>query len=91
MGIRIVKALVLAMIMYFSLRFLGVSAGASLALSLIPSVLGTLNIMAGPAYAITAIIFILACSSTLIPETGIDLDGVVKVVSPLLKKFGLAA
>lgn len=91
MEIRILKALALAMIMFFSLRYLGVSAGASLALSLIPSVLGILDIMAGPAYAITAVVFILACSSTLIPEFGIKMDSVVKLVSPFLKKIGLSA
>jgi hypothetical protein len=68
MVFRIGKSVILAIIMYFSLRFLGISSGASFIVSLIPSVLGSLDVMTGKVYALTGLVFIIACGSALAPD-----------------------
>lgn len=64
---RSVKSIVLFFVMYLSLKYLGVSNGAATVVSLIPLVLGVLNVMTGAAYGIAALVFILAASSALLP------------------------
>jgi len=53
--------------MYLSLRYLGIGNEAAAIASLIPLVLGVLNVMTGMAYSIAALVFILAAFSALLP------------------------
>lgn len=64
---RSIKSIVLFGVMYLSLKYLGVDNGAAIVLSLIPLVLGVLNVMTGAAYAIAALVFILSAFSSLLP------------------------
>jgi hypothetical protein len=64
---RLAKAIFLFAVMYYSLRYLGVARQPSVTVSLIPLVLGILNIMAGPAYGMTAAVFVCAALSSLLP------------------------
>lgn len=63
--IRFLKSAILATVMYFSLRRLGFAAGPSFAFCLVPLVLGALNVMAGVAYGLTGLNFVMACSAAL--------------------------
>ncbi len=87
---RISRALIVAGMMYFSLRYLNISKGTSLAMGLIPAILISLDVMARAAYIMSGTAFILACGSTLFSELNLDMGGLVKSVSPVLKKLGLA-
>jgi len=71
---RIGKALVLGSLMYFSLRVLHFSVGASFFFALVPALLGSLNIMTGTAFGLTGIVFILASGSVLLKEANINLS-----------------
>jgi hypothetical protein len=53
--------------MYLSLKYLGIGNGAAVVVSLIPLVLGVLNVMTGAAYSIAVLVFILAAFSSLLP------------------------
>jgi hypothetical protein len=64
---RSVKSIVLGGVMYLSLRYLGIGNEAAAIASLIPLVLGVLNVMTGAAYSIAALVFILAAFSALLP------------------------
>jgi hypothetical protein len=68
MMFRVVKSIVLFVVMYFSLKFLGISSGSALVVSTIPLVLGILNVMTGAAYGIAAMVFIVAALSALLPS-----------------------
>lgn len=65
---HIVKAAVLAVMMYFSLIFLGFPAKGAVIFSLVPLLLGLLNVFVGFAYGLTGFIFILACGTALLPQ-----------------------
>jgi hypothetical protein len=65
---RVGKALLLGALMYFSLRALHFSKGASFAFSLVPAVLGSLNIMVGGVFALTGFVFIVACGLALLND-----------------------
>jgi hypothetical protein len=72
---RIAKAISLFLIMFFSLIFLGCDKHTALLVSLIPLVLGSLNILTGPAFGIAGLTFILAAMSALLPakyHSGLD-------------------
>ncbi|MGB9610512.1 MAG: hypothetical protein ACPL7M_06020 [Bryobacteraceae bacterium] len=64
---RSVKSIVLFGVMFLSLKYLGVGNEAAVVVSLIPLVLGVLNVMIGAAYSIAALVFILAAFSALLP------------------------
>lgn len=70
--LRIAKALALALIMYFSVRFLGFPTTAALMLALIPFALGSLNIMTRFAYSLTAVVLIIAAFSTIIKREDVE-------------------
>lgn len=91
MFLRISKAILLAVLMYLSLRYLGISRATSFAISLIPSVLGAFNIMAGLAYSMTGLVFMMACGSTLMHELKINMTTVAEAIAPFLKKLGVLA
>lgn len=65
---HIVKAAALAVMMFFSLRYLGFNVGGALIFSTVPLLLGVLNVFTGFAYGLTGFIFILACGTALIPD-----------------------
>lgn len=62
------KAIVLAGMMFLSLQFLGFSVAGSAIFSLVPLLLGLLNVFTGFAYGLTGLIFIAACATALIPD-----------------------
>jgi hypothetical protein len=64
---RSIKSVVLFFVMFLSLRFLGIPDSASIIVSLIPLVLGILDVMTGAAYGIAALFFVFAAFSALIP------------------------
>jgi hypothetical protein len=78
---RLLKSALFACMMFFSLRYLGFSTSASLAFSLVPLVLGTINIMTGFAYSLTAIVFVLACASALFPDWQAKGDKILHSIS----------
>ena len=65
---RSVKAVLLAAMMFFSLRYLGFSVEASAIFSLVSLCLGILSVLSSVAYGLTGIVFILACATALVPD-----------------------
>lgn len=65
---HVVKAIVLAVMMFLSLQFLGFPVAGSAIFSLIPLLLGLLNVFTGFAYGLTGLIFIVASTTALIPN-----------------------
>ncbi len=65
---RILRSFVMATIMFFSVKSLGLPASAATIAALIPLLLGIVDVMAPTAYGITAIIFILAVVVHVFPE-----------------------
>lgn len=70
--LRIAKPSALALIMYFSIRFIGFSSPAAMMLALIPLVLGSLNVMTRLAYTLTALALIIAAFSTIIKREDVE-------------------
>lgn len=64
---QVIKSIVLFFLMYFSLKFLGIASGAAIIASLIPLVLGMLNILTATAFGIAGLVFVLAAFSALLP------------------------
>jgi hypothetical protein len=60
-ALRLIKALVIAVVTLVSARLLGFSWGPSIALAAIPAILGSLNIMSGQIYVFCALFMVLAC------------------------------
>ena len=58
----------MALIMFFSVKSLGLPLGAATVAGLIPLLLGIVDVMAPTAFGITALIFILAVSVHIFPE-----------------------
>ncbi len=54
--------------MFLSLQFLGFSAAGSAIFSLVPLILGLLNVFTGLAYGLTGLIFIVACATALVAD-----------------------
>lgn len=65
---HIIKAIILAVMMFLSLQFLGFTVAGSVIFSLVPLLLGLLNVFTGFAYGLTGLIFIVACATALIPD-----------------------
>lgn len=65
---HVIKAIILAVMMFLSLQFLGFSVAGSAIFSLVPLLLGLLNVFTGFAYGLTGLIFIAACATALIPD-----------------------
>lgn len=72
LGLRFGKAIVLGLVMYFSLKGLGFSSGASFAAAMVPFALGAINIFTGPVFALTGIAFIVSSAVALLQDKGID-------------------
>lgn len=67
MLLRCLKSIIFFALLYFSLRYLGIGKNTSLIVSLIPLLLGFLNILTAPAFGIAALVFICAALSALLP------------------------
>jgi len=65
---RILRSFVMAIIMFFSVKSLGLPASAATIAASIPLLLGIVDVMAPIAYGITAIIFILAVVVHVFPQ-----------------------
>jgi uncharacterized membrane protein YuzA (DUF378 family) len=72
-------------VMYFALRSLGVSVASSLAASLVPAVLGALNVLTRIAYTLSALALIVACGSILASEYHFRLSDLPKIVHSWFK------
>lgn len=68
MLIRSTKAIVLAVMVFFSLHYLGVDDGPAVACALVPMVLGFLNVLVSFAFGLAGLVFIVACTSALVPD-----------------------
>lgn len=66
--LRFGKAVVITAIMFVSLRYLGFSLASSAVFSLVPLLLGSLNVLTSVAYSLTAAVLILASSTALLPN-----------------------
>ena len=73
---HIVKAVILAVMMYFSLLFLGFSAAPAMIFSLVPLLLGVLNVFTAFAYGLTGLVFIIACATALVPDWKSELKNI---------------
>jgi hypothetical protein len=56
---RIIRSIVMAIIMFFSMKSFGLSTGAATIASFVPLLLGIVDVMAPTAFGITALVFIL--------------------------------
>ena len=65
---RFFRAPAMSLLMFFSMRQLGVGDQGALIFSLIPLVLGWLNVISNLAYGVTGLMFILACVSYVYPD-----------------------
>jgi hypothetical protein len=82
------KPLILALMMFFSLKSLGVVNDSAVLLSLVPLLLGLLNVLTAFAYGLTGLIFILACATTLDSEWQGKSENIVnKVIQPIPKNL----
>jgi hypothetical protein len=66
--LRGLKAILMSAVMFFSLRYLGFGIESSVAFSMVPLLLGSLNVLSGFAYGVTGVTLIAACSLALLPE-----------------------
>lgn len=64
---RCIKSIIFFSLLFASLRYLGVAKEASFIVSLIPLILGFLNILVGPAFGLAALVFSCAALSALLP------------------------
>jgi cobalamin biosynthesis protein CobD/CbiB len=71
---QFIKPFLLALLMLFSMLFLGFNWGPSIMFAVIPFALGSLNIMTRLAYSLTALALICAALSTVLKRE--DLDGI---------------
>ena len=87
MGIffRCFRALLMGAVMYFSLRSLGVSVDQSMALTLIPLVLGALDLLAAFAYSLSGVVLIVACGYNFLAGYHLHPDDVHHFVAAWLK------
>lgn len=84
---RFIKALLLAIIMFFSIRYLGFNYTTATAFSVIPLALGFLNIMTRFVYSMTALIFVAAMLSTIVEDEHVEvLKNLTHVVKETITK-----
>jgi hypothetical protein len=72
---RILQAVALFFVMFFSMKYLGFDKQTAILVSLIPLVLGFINVLTGPAFGLAGITFIVAALSSLLPlqyHSGLD-------------------
>lgn len=65
--LHLLKPVALALMVFFSLQSLGFGGGAVI-FSMVPLLLGILNVFTTFAYGLSAFIFILACSFAVVPD-----------------------
>ena len=65
---RIIRSFACAVIMFFSMRALNFNGAASILASLIPLLLGMVDIMTGTAFGLVGLIFILAVTVHIFPN-----------------------
>lgn len=75
---RIVRSFALAAIMFFSLRGLCLNGSAALIGSLVPLLLGVVDVMAGTAFGLTGLIFIIAVVAHIFPQEAATIGKVVQ-------------
>ena len=78
--LRIVKAAIVALVLYFSLIFLGFPSGGSLIFALVPFICGSLNIMLGFSFTLTGLIFFIAATFALIPDLATYFEQAVEFI-----------
>jgi lysylphosphatidylglycerol synthetase-like protein (DUF2156 family) len=74
--LHILKAAVLAVMMFFSLVYLGFNTGGAIVFSMVPLMLGVLSVFTGFAYGLTGFVFILACALALMPDWRTKTEGI---------------
>ena len=82
---RCVKALLVGAVMFFSLRSLGVPVEQSVALSLIPLLLGTLDLLTAFAYSLSGVVLIVACGYNFLAGYHLHPDNLHTIVAAWLK------
>jgi hypothetical protein len=82
---RVLRSLLLASVMYFSLRYLGFSQAPSLLCALIPLLLGALNVLIGVAVAMSGLAFLVCCTFALAADRHVDLTQVGTLASTFMK------
>ncbi|WP_124520302.1 hypothetical protein [Burkholderia sp. Bp9131] len=89
MGIvfRIFRAVLVGIVMYFSVVYLGFDKGTAAALCLIPMVLGALDILTEFGFAIAALAFVVAAFSSALPD---KYGNAVEFVSSMVNSKALA-
>ena len=78
--LRIVKAAIVALVLYFSLLFLGFPSGGSLVFALVPFICGSLNIMLTFSYTLTGVIFFIAALFALLPDISTSFEKAVDFI-----------
>ena len=81
MLIRFVKSIVLFVVMFYSLIYLGIPNSAAIIVSTIPLVLGMVGILTGPAFSLAGVVFIVAALSSLLPEEKRNLPNLLAAFS----------
>ena len=79
------KALLVGAVMYLSLRSLGVSVDQSVALSLIPLLLGALDLLTAFAYSLSGLVLIIACGYNFLAGYHLHPDDLHTFVAAWLK------
>ena len=72
-------------VMYFSLRSLGVSVDRSMALTLIPLVLGALDLSTSFAYSLSGVVLVIACGYNFLAGYHLHPDNLHNIVAAWLK------
>jgi hypothetical protein len=84
LGLRIVKALVLGVCMFFASWSLGLSAGAAAAVALIPALLGSFNVMIVPAFTATALTVTAAILMKALPSAATNTSNLGATITHIL-------
>jgi|Wag4MinimDraft_6_1082665.scaffolds.fasta_scaffold62936_1 hypothetical protein len=89
--VRVFKSIALAAIMYFSILSFGFADHEALIASLIPLLLGLLNVAAGLAYSSTSLVMILAIAAHLLPAQTAMIKNASKNIQSAIDKSTQAA
>ena len=85
--LRWAKAFAMGLILYYSLKVLGVSSQASLFASLVPFFLGGLNVMTALVYLLTGASFIIASLAVLFPDAKDSIEKFTEETMVEIKEF----
>jgi len=83
---RAIRAAVFALIMFFSLTYMGIPLSVAFTISLIPLVLGLVNVMTGFAVSLTALVFVVACFSSLVASFNIPFAEITTLAANAINK-----